>query len=98
MCGDIRTLYTGRKHEGFVLITYYDGHGGNFAKAAMQGKQLLGRNMHIELSQAGQKVHDKDTQAGMKPLVWDHFESNSTAQLLLLKALSSEPCDKQLLP
>ena len=64
MCGDIRTLYTGRKHEGFVLITYYDGHGGNFAKAAMQGKQLMGRNIHIELSQTGQKVHDKDTQAG----------------------------------
>ena len=69
MCGDIRTLYTGRKHEGFVLITYYDGHGGNFAKAAMQSKQLLGRSMHIELSQPGQKVHDKDTQAGAPSLV-----------------------------
>lgn len=64
MCGDIRTLYTGRKHDGFVLITYFDGHGGNFAKAAMQGKQLMGRAIHIELSQPGQNAHDKDTQAG----------------------------------
>ena len=67
MCGDIRTLYTGRKHDGFVLITYFDGHGGNFAKAAMQGKQLMGRPIHIELSQPGQNAHDKDTQAGKVP-------------------------------
>ena len=67
MCGDIRTLYTGRKHDGFVLITYFDGHGGNFAKAAMQGKQLMGRAIHIELSQPGQNAHDKDTQAGEQP-------------------------------
>lgn len=63
-CGDIRTLYSACKHQGFVLITYFDGRAGNYAKAALDGALLNGRAVQIEPSAPGQKVHDKDTQSG----------------------------------
>ena len=64
-CGDIRTLYSACKHQGFVLISYYDGRAGNYAKAALDGFLLNGQPLQIEPSLPGQKVHDKDTQSGM---------------------------------
>ena len=63
-CGDIRTLYNAGKHQSFVLITYYDGRAGNYAKAALDGVLLNGRALQIEPSAPGQKVYDKDTQSG----------------------------------
>ncbi|KAK9810778.1 hypothetical protein WJX73_006520 [Symbiochloris irregularis] len=62
-CGDIRTLYSACKHQGFVLISYYDGRAGNYAKAALDGMPLNGQPLQIEPSVPGQKVHDKDTQS-----------------------------------
>ena len=63
-CGDIRTLYSACKHQGFVLISYFDGRAGNYAKAALDGVLMNGRPLQIEPSAPGQKVHDKDTQSG----------------------------------
>ena len=64
-CGDIRTLYNACKLQGFVLISYYDGRAGNYAKAALNGALLNGRPLRIEPTTPGQKVYDKDIQSGM---------------------------------
>lgn len=78
-CGDIRTLYNASKLQGYVLITYYDGRAGNYAKAALDGVLLNGRQLRIEPSGPGQKIHDKDTQSGRTASMQDAATLNACA-------------------
>lgn len=77
-CGDIRTLYSACKHQGFVLISYYDGRAGNYAKAALDGMPVNNQPLQIEPSLPGQKVHDKDTQSGGRVSVEQHTVSTAS--------------------
>lgn len=62
--GDIRTLYTDCKHQGFVMISYYDIRAARNAMRALQDKPLRNRMLDIHFCIPKDNPSEKDSNQG----------------------------------
>ncbi|EFJ36208.1 hypothetical protein SELMODRAFT_438348 [Selaginella moellendorffii] len=62
--GDIRTLYTGCKPEGLILVSYYDLRGAKRAIRALQSRVLWGQKLEMHFL-FPKDSHPYDTSLGM---------------------------------
>ena len=58
--GDIRTIYTARKHHGFVVVSYYDLRAAQNAMKALQNMSLKSTKLDIHYSIPKANVSEKD--------------------------------------
>lgn len=57
--GDVQTLYTGTKAQGKVMVTFYDCVAAAQAFAALNGRTVNGRTLHVDFH-----TSQKDAQSG----------------------------------
>ncbi|WJX35106.1 hypothetical protein P8452_23138 [Trifolium repens] len=62
--GDIRTIYTASKHQGFVMVSYYDLRAAQNAMKALQNRSLNSRNLDIHYSFPKGNASEKDISHG----------------------------------
>nr|XP_029116644.1 protein MEI2-like 4 isoform X13 [Elaeis guineensis] len=63
--GDIHMLYTGCKHLGFVMVSYYDIRAAQNAKRTLQNKPFRHCELYIQFSVSKDNPLEKDTNQGM---------------------------------
>ncbi|GAU38125.1 hypothetical protein TSUD_318120 [Trifolium subterraneum] len=62
--GDVRTIYTACKHQGFVMVSYYDLRAAQNAMKALQNRSLNSRNLDIHYSFPKGNASEKDISHG----------------------------------
>uniref|UniRef100_A0A7N0RA72 RRM domain-containing protein n=1 Tax=Kalanchoe fedtschenkoi TaxID=63787 RepID=A0A7N0RA72_KALFE len=63
--GDIHTLYTTRKHHGFVMVTYYDLRSACTAMKELQNKSLKHRKLDLHFSLCKDNLMESDINQGV---------------------------------
>ncbi|KAL6865174.1 hypothetical protein ACP4OV_016325 [Aristida adscensionis] len=99
--GDVQSLYTSCKNQGFIIVSYYDIRAAQNAKKALHNKPLRLMNLDVQFSIPEEKVPNKDPNNGI--VVMDSSISNNDLRQILsiygdVKEICKAPtsCNKKL--
>ena len=65
--GEIRSLYTAAKQQGFVVLSFYDLRAASLAMHSLQGAVVKGSPLTIRFSSHKDNMGDKDAHQGKAP-------------------------------